>query len=74
MQSEGVMACAKHYAANNQEFNRHHCSSDMDLRTLNEIYLPAFKAAVTEGHVATVMTSYNLINGIHASQHDYLKQ
>jgi len=72
MQDQGVMACAKHYVANNQEFDRHHTSSDMDERTLHEIYLPAFKDAVEQGHVATVMTSYNLINGIHASQHDYL--
>jgi beta-glucosidase len=72
MQDQGVMACAKHYAANNQEFNRHHVSSDLDERTLHEIYLPAFKTSVLEGKVATVMTSYNLVNGIHASEHDYL--
>ena len=72
MQEEGVMANAKHYVANNQEFNRHHCSSDMDERTLHEIYLPAFKMAVEEGEVASVMTAYNLINGVHASEHDYL--
>nr|MDA3861478.1 glycoside hydrolase family 3 C-terminal domain-containing protein [Melioribacteraceae bacterium] len=72
MQNEGVMASAKHYAANNQEFNRHHVSSDVDERTLHEIYLPAFKTSVQEGHVASIMTSYNLINGVHASEHDYL--
>jgi len=72
MQSEKMIATAKHYVANNQEFNRHHCSSDMDERTLHEIYLPAFKTVVQEGSVASVMTSYNLINGIHASEHDYL--
>ena len=72
MQKEGVVACAKHYVANNQEFNRHHCSSDMDERTLHEIYLPAFKTTVQEGNVGSVMTAYNLINGIHASEHDYL--
>jgi beta-glucosidase len=72
LQSEGVMATAKHYAANYQDFNRNKVSSNMDERTLNEIYLPAFKATVQEGKVAAVMTSYNLINGIHASQHDYL--
>ncbi|MBN2280677.1 MAG: glycoside hydrolase family 3 C-terminal domain-containing protein [Candidatus Marinimicrobia bacterium] len=72
MQKEGVVACAKHYAANNQEFNRHHCSSDMNERTLHEIYLPAFKATVQEGNVGAIMTSYNLINGIHASEHHYL--
>ncbi|HPR33029.1 MAG TPA: glycoside hydrolase family 3 C-terminal domain-containing protein, partial [Prolixibacteraceae bacterium] len=72
MQDEGVIATAKHYAANYQDFNRHRVSSDMDERTLHEIYLPAFKTCVSEGKVATVMTSYNLINGIHASEHDYL--
>lgn len=72
MQKEGVVACAKHYVANNQEFNRHHCSSDMDERTLHEIYLPAFKTTVQEGNVGSVMTAYNLINGIHASEHNYL--
>ena len=72
MQNQGVIACAKHYVANNQDYNRHHVSSDMDERTLHEIYLPAFKASVTEGNVATIMTAYNLINGIHASEHNYL--
>ncbi|MFA6401839.1 MAG: glycoside hydrolase family 3 C-terminal domain-containing protein [Salinivirgaceae bacterium] len=72
MQNEGVMAVAKHYAANNQEFSRHKTSSDMDERTLHEIYLPAFKAAVQQGKVASIMTSYNLVNGVHTSQNDYL--
>ncbi len=72
MQAQGVMATAKHYDANNQEFDRHHTSSDMDERTLHEIYLPAFKATVQEGKAAAVMTSYNLINGVHASQNQYL--
>ena len=72
MQQEGVMATAKHFMANYQEYDRHNVSSDMDERTLREIYLPAFQASVTDGHVAAIMTSYNLVNGIHASQHDYL--
>jgi beta-glucosidase len=72
MQQEGVMATAKHYMGNYQEYNRHNISSDMDERTLREIYLPAFQASVTEGHTAAVMTSYNLINGIYASQNDFL--
>ena len=72
MQSEGVMATAKHYAANYQDFERNKVSSNMDERTLQEIYLPAFKTTVQEGKVASVMTSYNLVNGIHASQNDYL--
>jgi beta-glucosidase len=72
MQQEGVMATAKHYMGNYQEYNRHKISSDMDERTLREIYLPAFQASVTEGHAAAIMTSYNLINGTYASQNDYL--
>lgn len=72
MQDEGVMACAKHYTANNMEYNRHQVSSDMDERTLHEIYLPAFRASVKEGHVATIMDSYNLINGVHATENNYL--
>lgn len=72
MQQEGVMATAKHYMGNYQEYNRHKISSDMDERTMREIYLPAFQASVIEGHAAAVMTSYNLINGIYASQNDYL--
>ncbi len=72
MQNEGVVACAKHYVANNQEYNRHHVSSDMDERTLHEIYLPAFKTTVQEGNVGAIMTAYNLINGIHASEHYHL--
>jgi len=72
MQNEGVMATAKHYAVNYQDFNRNYVSSNLDERTLHEIYLPAFKRSVEEGKVAIVMTSYNLINGVHASQNDYL--
>ena len=72
MQNEGVMATAKHYAVNYQDFDRNNVSSNLDERTLHEIYLPAFKRCVEEGKVAAVMTSYNLINGVHASQNDYL--
>jgi beta-glucosidase len=66
VQSMGVMACIKHFAGNNQEWARHSVSTDVDERTLNEIYLPAFEKAVKEGNVATIMTSYNLLNGVHA--------
>ncbi|GJQ62919.1 MAG: hypothetical protein SCALA702_19720 [Melioribacteraceae bacterium] len=72
MQEEGIVATAKHYVANNQEYQRHHVSSDMDERTLHEIYLPAFKTTVQKGKVAAIMTAYNLINGIHASEHNHL--
>ncbi len=72
VQSEGVIATVKHFAANNQEYDRHNVSSDMDERTLREIYLPAFEAAVKEGGVGAVMNSYNLLNGVHATQNKHL--
>ena len=74
VQSMGVMACIKHFAGNNQEWARHSVSTDVDERTLNEIYFPAFEKAVKKGHVATIMTSYNLLNGVHASEDKYLNQ
>ena len=72
IQSQQVLATVKHFACNNQEWDRNNISSELDERTLHEIYLPAFKAAVQEGKVGCVMTSYNLVNGVHASQNDYL--
>ena len=68
MQSQGVSSTAKHFVANNSEFDRHNADSIVDERTLREIYLPAFEAAVKEGHVRAVMDSYNLTNGIHMTQ------
>jgi beta-glucosidase len=72
VQSQDVLATVKHFACNNQEWNRHNISSDVDERTLNEIYFPAFKAAVQQGKVACVMNAYNLLNGVHCSQNDSL--
>jgi beta-glucosidase len=72
IQSRGVIATAKHFAANNQEWDRHHVSSDVDERTLREIYLPAFEASVKEGQVGAVMDSYNLVNGLHMTQNGRL--
>ena len=72
VQSQDVMACIKHFAGNNQEYNRHAVSSDIDERTLHEIYFPAFEMAVKDADVATVMTSYNLLNGIRPSESKYL--
>jgi len=69
MQREGVSATVKHFLGNNSEFDRHHTSSDIDERTLREIYLPAFEAAVKEAHVGAIMCSYNLVNGQHMTQH-----
>jgi beta-glucosidase len=72
LQGRGVVATVKHYAANNQEYDRHGVSSDMDERTLREIYLPAFEAAVREADVGAVMDSYNLLNGEHTTQNSHL--
>ncbi len=72
VQSERVVCTAKHYAANNQEWDRYGVSSDVDERTLEEIYLPAFKAAVTEAKAGCVMSSYNLVNGTWASENPHL--
>lgn len=63
VQSNGVAACVKHFAANNQEMRRTATNSVVDDRTMYEIYLPAFKAAVQEGGAWAVMGSYNLWNG-----------
>ncbi len=72
VQSQGVVATVKHFAANNQEYGRHRVSSDMDERTLQEIYLPAFRAAVVEGKAGAVMSAYNLLNGVYCSSNAHL--
>jgi beta-glucosidase len=72
VQSRDVIACAKHYTANNSDYDRHRMSSDMDERTLREIYLPHFRMSVKDGNVKSIMTAYNPVNGIHASQHEHL--
>ncbi|HKW17847.1 MAG TPA: glycoside hydrolase family 3 C-terminal domain-containing protein [Terriglobales bacterium] len=72
MQSQGVSATIKHYMGNNSEFDRHNADSIIDERTMREIYLPIFEAAVKEAHVGAVMDSYNLTNGQHMTQNGYL--
>lgn len=73
VQDEGVMATVKHFAANNQlEYARHSTSSDVDERTLNEIYFPAFRKAVQEAGVGSVMDSYNLVWGVHSTENPWL--
>lgn len=72
VQSEGVMATVKHFCGNNQEWSRHHTSSDIDERTLNEIYFPAFRKAVQVAGVGSVMSSYNLLNSVHTSESEGL--
>jgi len=72
LQAEGPGVSVKHFAANNQETNRQTISSDVDERTLREIYLPAFEQVITQAHPATVMASYNKINGVFASANPWL--
>jgi beta-glucosidase len=72
IQSRHVVATAKHYMGNNQEYDRSNVSSNIDERTMREIYLPAFEASVKEAKVGAVMDSYNLVNGIHMTQNEYL--
>jgi len=72
VQDQGVVATVKHFAANNQEYDRNNISSDIDERTLQEIYLPAFKAAVQKGHVDAVMNSYNRLNGEQTAHNKHL--
>jgi beta-glucosidase len=72
VQSQKVAACAKHFAANNQELDRDKINVEVDERTLREIYLPAFKAAVQEGGVWAVMGAYNKFRGQHCCENDYL--
>jgi beta-glucosidase len=72
LQEMGVAATVKHFAVNYMEFDRHNVSSDVDERTLREVYLSAFEAAVREGGAAAIMTAYNLVNGVHCAEHDHL--
>ena len=72
IQSNPVIATVKHYVANSQETNRMTDSSDVDERTLQEIYLPAYQAAVQQGQVGSVMCSYNRINNVYACENPHL--
>ncbi|WP_294500072.1 glycoside hydrolase family 3 C-terminal domain-containing protein [uncultured Gemmiger sp.] len=72
IQANGVSACPKHFAANNQELRRMATDSIVDERTLRELYLTNFEIAVTEGHPKTIMTSYNKVNGTYANENAHL--
>ncbi|MEV6826358.1 glycoside hydrolase family 3 C-terminal domain-containing protein [Amycolatopsis sp. NPDC051102] len=74
IQENGTIAEVKHYAANNQETDRHGVDERIDERTLNEIYLPHFEQAVTEGHAGSVMCAYPKINGVFTCENPALLQ
>lgn len=72
VQSKGIGTSLKHYACNNQEFERMSISVEVDQRTLREIYLAAFERVVREARPWTVMCAYNKVNGVYASEHTQL--
>ena len=72
IQSNGISACVKHFACNDQEENRMTLDSVLDERTLREIYLTAFEIAVKEGKTKSIMSSYNLVNGVYANENKHL--
>ena len=72
VQDQGILACVKHFVCNNQEWKRSSVNVKIDERTLREIYLPAFKTAVQEGGVWSVMSSYNKVNGHWTSENKHL--
>ena len=72
IQSNGISACVKHFACNNQEENRMTLDSVVDERTFREIYLTAFEIAVKEGKTKSIMSAYNLVNGTFANENEHL--
>ncbi len=72
IQDMGISATLKHYAVNYQEFDRNKVSSDLDDRTLREVYLATFEAGVKEAGVGAIMTGYNLVNGLYCAENGYL--
>ncbi|MDD4355543.1 MAG: glycoside hydrolase family 3 N-terminal domain-containing protein, partial [Candidatus Izemoplasmatales bacterium] len=72
IQSQGISACLKHFACNNQEYRRMVIDSIVDERTLREIYLTPFRMGIEEGDLKTIMTSYNMLNGTHTNENQHL--
>ena len=71
-QAEGIVATAKHFVTNDQEFRRFLISNVVDERTLREIYFPPFEAAVRQGHAGSVMLAYNKLNGVYCAENPFL--
>ena len=72
VQSKNVAACLKHFVGNDTEFNRHAISSNIDERTLREIYLLPFEMGIKQGNAKVVMSAYNKLNNIYCSSHQEL--
>lgn len=72
LQSQHIAACVKHYALNNQEIERDRVSVEIEERAMQEIYLPAFKATITEANAWTIMSAYNKLRGVYCSENPYL--
>lgn len=72
VQAGGVMPVVKHFAGNDQEYDRYHVSTEVDNRTLHEIYLAPFEAAIKDGGVKAIMSGYNLLNGVYCAESPYL--
>lgn len=74
VQSQGVISTIKHFCANDEEWDRYDVSSEVDERTLQELYLATFRKAVTKAHVGAIMSSYNMVNGEHTPENPHLIQ
>lgn len=72
IQSQGISACLKHFACNNQEYRRMVIDTIVDERTLKEIYLTPFRMGIYEGKLKSIMSSYNMLNGIHTNENKHL--
>ena len=72
IQSNGIAACVKHFAVNSQELRRMAMDAVLDERTLREIYITAFEIAIKEGRPKSIMTSYNMVNGVYANENEHL--
>ena len=72
IQSNGIAACVKHFAVNSQELRRMSMDAVLDERTLREIYITAFEIAIKEGNPKSIMTSYNMVNGVYANENKHL--